>query len=104
MMPGWITLERIPSRANWMARDLLSETRAPLAAVYASWARVNPARADTDPTRMIEPPPEVRRCGIPYLVTQKTDLRFIAITRSHWAPSVSSTERSRSFQSTPALL
>ncbi len=41
---------------------------------------------------------------MPYLVTQKTDLRLIAMTRSHCSPSVSSTDRSRSFQSTPALL
>ena len=41
---------------------------------------------------------------IQYAVTQKADLRLMAITRSHEAPSVSSTERSRSFHRTPALL
>src|SRR6266540_1826415 len=56
-IPGWMMFERIRSFANWMANDLLSEMRAPLAAVYASWARVKPARADTEPTRMMEPPP-----------------------------------------------
>jgi hypothetical protein len=65
---------------------------------------VKPARADTEPMMMMEPPPADRRCGIPCLVTQKTDLRLMAITRSHQRSSVSSTERSRSFQSTPALL
>src|SRR5881397_3903268 len=53
---------------------------------------------------MIEPPPARCRCGIPYLVTQKTDFRLIAMTRSHQRSSVSSTERSRSFHRTPALL
>jgi hypothetical protein len=32
-MPGWMTLHRIRSRANWMASDLVSEMRPPLAAV-----------------------------------------------------------------------
>src|SRR6266542_4354795 len=45
-----------------------------------------------------------RPWGTPYFVTQNTDFRLIAMTRSHWAPSVSSAERSRSFHSTPALL
>src|SRR5215471_10304176 len=103
-MPGWMTLERMPSFANWIARDLLSAMSAPFAAVYASWARVKPASADTEPIRMMEPPPAARKWGIPYLVTQKTDFRLMAMTRSHQVPSVSSTERSRSFQSTPALL
>ena len=53
---------------------------------------------------MIEPPPARCRCGIPYFVTQKTDFRLIAMTRSHQRSSVSSTERSRSFHRTPALL
>src|SRR5712692_10303810 len=87
-----------------MASDLFNEISAPLAAVYASWARVNPARADTEPTRMMEPPPAFWRCGMPCLVTQKTLLRLMAMTRSHCTPSVSSTERSLSFHRTPALL
>src|SRR2546422_8348978 len=77
---------------------------APLAAVYASWARVNPASAETEPIRITEPPPARRSSGIPYFVTQKADLRLMAITRSHHFSSVSSTDRSRSFHSTPALL
>src|SRR5215468_5100894 len=103
-IPGWMTLERMWSLANWMASDLLSEMRAPLAAVYASWARVKPASADTLPTRMTEPPPAFCRCGMPCLVTQNTLLRLMPMTRYHWAPSVSSTDRSLSFQRTPALL
>ena len=47
-IPGWMMLERIWSLANWMASDLLSEMRAPFAAVYASCARVKPASAETD--------------------------------------------------------
>ena len=103
-MPGWMMLQRIRSRPNWMASDLVREMRAPLAAVYASWARVKPARAETDPTLTIEPPPAARRWGMPYYVTQKTDFRLIAMTLSHHPSSVSRTERSRSFQRTPALL
>src|SRR5436190_2251980 len=38
---------------------------------------------------MIDPPPAARRCGMPCLVTQKTDFRLIAITRSHQPSSVS---------------
>src|SRR5262245_23670241 len=97
-------LQRMWSQANWIARDLLSAINAPFAAVYASWARAKPASADTDPTRMIEPPPARCRYGMPYLVTQKTDFRLIAMTRSQFASSVSSTERLRSFHRTPALL
>src|SRR5438045_1044910 len=41
---------------------------------------------------------------MPYFVTQNTDFRLMAITRSHDFSSVSRTERSRSFHSTPALL
>src|SRR3989338_2709917 len=103
-MPWWITLQRIRSFANWTDRDFPSEIRPPLAAVYASCARVKPASAETEPVRMIEPPPARRRCGMPGLVTQNTDLRLIATTRSHHAPSVSRTDRSPSFHKTPALL
>src|SRR5262249_34717548 len=35
-IPGWMMLHRTRSRANWMARDFVSEIRPPLAAVYAS--------------------------------------------------------------------
>src|SRR2546422_10318819 len=97
-------LQRIRSLANWIASDFVSEMSAPLAAVYASWARVNPASAETEPIRITEPPPARRSSGIPYFVTQKADLRLMAITRSHHFSSVSSTDRSRSFHSTPALL
>src|SRR3989454_8351228 len=97
-------LQRIRSLANWIASDLVSEMSAPLAAVYASWARVTPASAETEPIRITEPPPARRSSGIPYFVTQKADLRLMAITRSHHFSSVSSTDRSRSFHSTPALL
>src|SRR2546426_654313 len=41
-MPGWITLQRILSRANWMAGDFVREVRAPLAAGDASWGPVQP--------------------------------------------------------------
>src|SRR5260370_93664 len=37
---------------------------------------------------MIEPPPAFRSSGIPCFVTQNTDLRLIAITRSHHCPSL----------------
>src|SRR2546427_809933 len=97
-------LQRIWSLANWIASDFVSEMSAPLAAVYASWARVNPASAETEPIRITEPRPARRSSGIPYFVTQKADLRLMAITRSHHFSSVSSTDRSRSFHSTPALL
>src|SRR2546427_4751372 len=97
-------LQRIRSLANWIASDFVSEMSAPLAAVYASWARVNPASAETEPIRITEPPPARRSSGIPYFVTQKADLRLMAIPRSHHFSSVSSTDRSRSFHSTPALL
>src|SRR2546427_7539096 len=97
-------LQRIRSLANWIASDFVSEMSAPLAAVYASWARVNPASAETEPIRITEPPPARRSSGIPYFVTQKADLRLMAITRSHHFSSVSSTDRSRSFHNTPALL
>src|SRR3989441_521405 len=103
-MPGGMMLQRIRSLANWIASDFVSEMSAPLAAVYASWARVNPASAETEPIRITEPPPARRSSGIPYFVTQKADLRLMAITRSHHFSSVSSTDRSRSFHSTPALL
>src|SRR3989442_9329602 len=54
-------LQRIRSLANWIASDFVSEMSAPLAAVYASWARVNPASAETEPIRITEPPPARRR-------------------------------------------
>src|SRR5213076_2369207 len=53
-------LHRIRSFANWIASDLVSAMSAPLAAVYASWARVKPTSAETEPIRITEPPPELR--------------------------------------------
>jgi hypothetical protein len=32
-MPGWMMLQRMRSRANWMASDFVSEMSPPLAAV-----------------------------------------------------------------------
>src|SRR5207245_1638965 len=104
MMPGWMMLQRTFWRANWMAIDLVSEMRAPLAAVYESCATVKPASAETEPTLMIEPPPERIRCGMPCFITRNGPFRLIACTRSQSASLVSSTDLSLSFQSTPALL
>src|SRR3989442_10970074 len=53
-MPAWIPLQRILSRADWMASDFATEMRAPLAAGYASSARVEPASAETQPILMID--------------------------------------------------
>src|SRR5207247_10083941 len=58
MMPGWMMLQRTFWRANWIAIDFVSAMSAPLALVYESCATVKPASADTEPTLMIEPPPE----------------------------------------------
>src|SRR2546430_15229673 len=96
-------LQRIWSFANWIASDLVSEMSAPFAAVYASWAREKPTSAETEPIRITEPPPARWSSGIPYFVTQQADLRLIAITLSHPFSSLSRHERSRAFQSTPAL-
>src|SRR3989442_6472930 len=97
-------LQRIRSLANWIASDFVSEMSAPLAAVDASWAGVNPASAEAEPIRITEPPPARRSSAIPYFVTHNADLRVMAITPYHHVSSVSSTDRSRYFHSTAALL
>src|SRR5436309_897031 len=104
VMPGWMMLQRTFWRANWMAIDLVSEMRAPLAAVYESCATVKPASAETEPTLMIEPPPERIRWGMPCFITRNGPFRLIACTRSQSASLVSRTDLSLSFQSTPAWL
>src|SRR5262249_54518380 len=104
MIPGWMMLQRTFWRANWMASDLVSEMSASLELVYESCASVKPHSAETDPTLMTDPPPARIRCGMPGLTTNKGPFKLIAWTRSQSASSVSSTDRSRSFQSTPALL
>src|SRR3989442_8159070 len=76
-IPGGITLQRILSRANWIASDLVREMSAPFAAGYAAWARGEPTRAGTEPLLMIEPPPARWGCGVACFVTPNTHFRLI---------------------------
>ena len=77
---------------------------APLLAVYASCGTVSPSNAETEPMFTTAPPPARISSGMPCLQTHTIPFRLIAMTRSQIASSVSSTPRSRSRQSTPALL
>ena len=55
--PGCTELARMPSRAYWMAVDLVSNRTAPLEALYTGWMPSWPMMPEMEEMLMMEPPP-----------------------------------------------
>src|SRR5947207_13606398 len=99
--PGCTELQRMLSRACWIAVDLVKSRTAPLVAVYAAVSPGLPTSPAVDEMLMMEPPPACRMAGIAHFVPRNTPLALTAMMRSQSASLVSSiVDRNRM----PALL
>src|SRR3989454_3336501 len=101
--PGHRALALMPRRAYSTAISLVMASTPPLLAVYAICGVAAPTSATNDATLMIEPPPERRRAGMPYLHPSHTPFRLMLITRSQIASAVSTVPSSSAWKM-PALL
>src|SRR5262245_83240 len=99
--PGCTELQRLLSRACWMAVDLVQSRTALLVAVYAAVSPGLPTRPAVDEILMMEPPPAARIAGLAHFVPRNTPLTLTAMMRSH---SVSLVSSIRAWNRIPALL
>src|SRR5207245_9323624 len=101
--PGLGGLVLVPPRAYSTTVSLVIASTPPLLAVYAICGVAAPTSATNDATLMIEPPPERRMAGMPYLHPSHTPFKLMLMTRSQIASAVSTVPSSSAWKM-PALL